>query len=208
MTPADYLTSRKNLVGSALGLVGVGLSLAGIVTGVVPAVGVIGGLYAAGALATPQGRKQAADGGDAVDVDAIRRQLKQLAALANSAPSDISLKAQGIIGQLSDLLPRIQGKSDGAEDAYVISRMATRYLPDTLDAYFKLPRTYAETQKLAGGLTAHQLTLQQLDLLTMKMSEVTNAVLKGDSDALAAHGRFLAERFAPSALQAPPATAG
>jgi hypothetical protein len=44
----------------------------------------------------------------------------------------------------------------------------------------------------------------QLDLLAQKVTEVTSAILKGDSDALAAHGRFLAERFAPSALQLSP----
>jgi hypothetical protein len=203
-----YLTSRKNLVGSVLGLGGVGLVLAGVVSGVLPGIGIIAGLYIAGALATPEPRSTFAPGDDApVDVDSINKALRRLAGVVGSAPPDIAAKTQGIITQLQELLPRVEGQSASTDAVYVLSRMATNYLPDTLDAYLRLPRSYAETQQLSGGQTAHQMVAAQLDLLAEKVTEVTNAILKGDSDALAAHGRFLAERFAPSALQlSPPAT--
>jgi hypothetical protein len=197
-----YLTSRKNLAGSALGLVGVGLALAGVVSGVLPTIGVVAGLYAAGALVMPEPKSTFAPGDEeSVDTGAISKALRRLSGVVSSAPPDITAKTQGIIGQLQELLPRIADKPASSDEAYVISRMASNYLPDTLDAYLRLPRTYAETEKLAGGQTAHQMVAAQLDLLTQKVTEVTNAILKGDSDALAAQGRFLAERFAPSALQ-------
>jgi hypothetical protein len=200
-----YLTSRKNLAGSALGLVGVGLALAGVIPGVLPALGIIAGLYVAGALAMPERKSATAlDGGVPVDVDEINKALRRLSGVAQSAPPDIAAKTQGIITQLQELVPRVAGQSAGTDAVYVLSRMATNYLPDTLDVYLRLPRNYAETQKLAGGQTAHQMVSAQLDLLAEKVTEVTSAILKGDSDALAAHGRFLAERFAPSALQLSP----
>jgi hypothetical protein len=116
----------------------------------------------------------------------------------------VAAKTQGIVDQLQELLPRVEGKSSSSDDVYVLSRMATSYLPDTLDGYLRLPRAYAEKEKLAGGQTAHQMVAAQLDLLAEKVTEVSSAILKGDSDALAAHGRFLAERFARSALQLSP----
>lgn len=199
---AAYFTSRKNLVGSLLGLVGVVLAFTGVVRGAGPILAVVAGLYLAGALLTPERYATLPPGAEEpVDTDAIRRDLRRLSAVAANAPPDIAARVQGIIGQLQDLLPRIAERPASSDEVYVISRMASNYLPDTLDAYLRLPRTYAETQRLAGGQTAHQMVAAQLDLLAQKATEVTNAILKGDSDALVAQGRFLADRFAPSALQ-------
>ena len=200
-----YLTSRKNLAGSALGLVGVGLALGGVITGVLPTLGVIAGLYIAGAFAMPEKRGSiTADADPVIDADAINRALRRLSGGVQNAPPDIAAKTQAIIAQLQELVPRIAGTTTTSDAVYVLSRMATDYLPNTLDVYLRLPRTYAETQKLSGGQTAHQMVMAQLDLLAEKVTEVGSAILKGDSDAIAAHGRFLAERFAPSALQLAP----
>ena len=198
---AGYLTSRKNLVGSALGLVGVVLALTGVISNVPLALVVVGALYAAGALATPERHPTLAPGeGPPADVDTIRRNLHRLSGSIGGCPTDIATKAEAIVTQLEELLPRIADRPASSDEVYVISRMASNYLPDTLDGYLRLPRTYADTHVLAGGQTAHQMVAAQLDLLSQKVTEVTNAILKGDSDALAAQGRFLAERFAPSSL--------
>jgi hypothetical protein len=47
-----------------------------------------------------------------------------------------------------------------------------------------------------------------LDLLSSKMDEVADAVHKKDSDALLASGRFLEEKFGPSALSLPGTQSG
>ena len=44
----------------------------------------------------------------------------------------------------------------------------------------------------------------QLDLLGSKMDDVFDAVCRADADALIAHGRFLAEKFASGALALDP----
>ena len=198
---AAYLTSRKNLVGSVLGIVGVILALTGVISNVPIALGVVCALYVAGALLTPERHPLLAPGEEQPpDIDGIKRNLNRLSGVIGGAPPDIAAKAQSICAQLQELLPRIADRPASSDEVYVISRMASNYLPDTLDAYMRLPRTYAETHVLQGGQTAHQMVATQLDLLSEKVTEVTNAILKGDSDALAAQGRFLAERFAPSSL--------
>jgi hypothetical protein len=199
---AAYATSRKNLVGSALGLVGVALALTGVIPGALPALGAVAALYAAGALLMPERHATLPDGADEpIDVDSIRRNLKRVAGAVGGTPPDVAAKTTAIITQLQDLLPRLSQQSASSDEVYVISRLASDYLPETLDAYLKLPRQYAETHVLSGGQTAHQMVVAQLDLLSQKATEVTNAILKGDGDALAAQGRFLAERFARSSLQ-------
>jgi hypothetical protein len=48
--------------------------------------------------------------------------------------------------------------------------------------------------------TARQVLLDQLTLLEAKLGEVLEAVAKGDTDRLLAHGRFLEDRFGASEL--------
>ena len=54
---------------------------------------------------------------------------------------------------------------------------------------------------MAGGRTPHDVLMDQLALMDSKMQEVADDVARHDSDQLLAHGRFLAERFAPNSLQ-------
>jgi hypothetical protein len=54
-----------------------------------------------------------------------------------------------------------------------------------------------------GTKTASQVLLDQLSLLDTKMHEISDDIAKNDSDRLLANGRFLAEKFGRSELQAP-----
>jgi hypothetical protein len=53
---------------------------------------------------------------------------------------------------------------------------------------------------VSQGRTARRVLLDQLALLEAKLGEVLEAVAKGDTDRLLAHGRFLEDRFAVSEL--------
>jgi hypothetical protein len=60
---------------------------------------------------------------------------------------------------------------------------------------FTLPRGYANRVAVSEGRTARQVLLAQLALLEAKLGEVLDAIAKGDSDRLLAHGGFLEDRF-------------
>jgi hypothetical protein len=83
----------------------------------------------------------------------------------------------------------------------VVERTALDYLPTALERYLNLPRGYANRVPVANGRTARQVLLDQLALLEAKLGEVLDAVAKGDTDHLLAHGRFLEDRFGRSEVE-------
>ncbi len=82
----------------------------------------------------------------------------------------------------------------------MVERTALDYLPTALERYLNLPRGYANRVPVSGGRTARRVLLDQLALLEAKLGEVLEAVARGDTERLLAHGRFLEDRFAISEL--------
>jgi hypothetical protein len=195
-----YLYSTKNLVGSALGLVGLALFFTGIVGALWPVVVI--GLYLAGALLTPSsGGYDLHSGWDAPD---IRKAMQsQMRTINGKVPNEVLAKVSNIQDTVVNLLPRVERLPAGSEDLYVVQRTALEYLPTALEAYLNLPRAYATLHTVADGKTAMQVLVDQLSLLESKMNEISDDIARNDSDKLLANGRFLAEKFGRSELQAP-----
>jgi hypothetical protein len=195
-----YLFSTKNLVGSALGLVGLALFFTGIVGALWPVVVI--GLYLVGALLTPGGKTYDLHSG--WDPGDVRKALAtQMRTINNRVPDDIIAKVSSIQDTILALLPRVESLPAGSEDLFVVERTALEYLPTALEAYLNLPKAYATLKPVEGTKTASQVLLDQLSLLDDKMHEISDDIAKDDSDRLLANGRFLAEKFGRSELQAP-----
>jgi hypothetical protein len=195
-----YLYSRKNIVASALGLLGIALFFFGIIGPVWPAVVI--GLYLIGALVTPSGRQWDLFGGEAPS-DISGALNRQVAAVRGKVPDDVYQKVLSIQQTIVSILPKIDRLGPGSRDAFVVQKTATDYLPSTLQAYLNLPRAYATVHRMGDGRTASQVLMDQLTLLDSKMGEVADAVNKNDTDALLANGRFLEDRFGGSSLKLP-----
>jgi hypothetical protein len=188
-----YLAGPKNIVGSLLALGGLALFFFGVIGSVWPFVVVA--LYVIGALLVPSPRRIQLAGGS-FDPDAVRSALAHNQRLAQGRlPAPAMAKLLKVQQEINDLLPVAAQFPTGSQDLYVIQRTATDYLPATLQAYLALPPQYAATKVVQNGKTALQVLSDQLDLLGSKMDEITDAVLKQDSDRLLANGRFLEERF-------------
>jgi hypothetical protein len=199
-----YLYSRKNIVACLLALLGIALFFVGVLGPVWPAVVV--GMYLVGALATPSGPTLNLLGGEAPSD--IRAALDhQVSAVKGKVPDDVYQKVVAIQQTIVSILPKIDRLGPGSQDAFIVQKTATDYLPSTLQAYLNLPRTYATLHRMTDGRTASQVLLDQLTILDSKLEEVADAVNKNDTDALLANGRFLEDRFGGSALKLP-ATGG
>jgi hypothetical protein len=61
--------------------------------------------------------------------------------------------------------------------------------------YLALPSVFARLHPLREGKTAHQLLLEQLDLLDGKMREIAADLHHQNSQQLLIHGRFLEDKF-------------
>jgi hypothetical protein len=112
----------------------------------------------------------------------------------------VEQRVHDIAATIRDTLPRADALGPGSAQAHALVQTATDYLPEALGTYLKLPRAYAETERVSDGKTALQLLCDQLDLLGARMHDVFTAVCQSDADALVAHGRFLNEKFAPGSL--------
>lgn len=200
-----YLYSRKNIVACLLALLGITLFFLGLIGPVWPAVVI--GMYLIGALVTPSGQRWNLMGGE--DLSDLTAALdNEVAAVKGKLPDDVFQKVQSIQQTLHSILPKIQRLGPGSQDAFVVEKTITDYLPSTLQAYLNLPRAFATLHRMSNGRTAAQVVLDQLTLLDRKLEEVADAVNKNDTDALLANGRFLEDRFGTSPLNLPAAGQG
>ena len=195
-----YLYSRRNVAGMTLGLGGLALFFAGITTWPLW-LPVVAGLYAIGVLVVPPQRGVDISLGPGEDASAIRRGLDALLRQVRGRVADdiytkiVSIR-EGILATVST-----DAAASGAErDLYLIRQTALDYLPGALNVYLALPRRYAERRPIVGGRTAHDVLLEQLQLMDEKMTEVADDIARHDTDRLLSHGRFLRDKFAGSSL--------
>jgi len=187
-TIATYLTSRRNLAGSGLAL----LAAALVVIDPVGPQGIllVVGFYLAGVVAVHGTPRVHRLGFDPMQVQ--RSLLKEIAAVAGRVPPDIWIRIQRIeLTIRAEILPRLDCLPLGAPELYLVERTARDFLPTALETYLHLPGEYASPR----GATAHQVLVDELDLLEAQMRGVAEVVHRGDMDRLLAHRRFLEDRF-------------
>ena len=121
-------------------------------------------------------------------------------------PTAVVARVSHIADVVDDIEPRLDQMGFANVDAHAVVRTATSYVPEALEAYMRLPRTFADTRKIQGSKTALAVLCDQLDLLASKMDDVYDAVCRQDAQALVAHGQFLAARFGSGANALEPPT--
>jgi hypothetical protein len=195
-----FLSSRRNIVGCALAVVGLGVAFTGVV-GFPLSLGVVAALYAVGVLLVPADRTVSVAMDAAFDSGKIRATLDQLVrSIRGQVAPDIYQKVFSIRDSILATLPT--GPTDmGDPNVYLIQQTALTYLPQALASYLAVPQALAEHRPIAGGRTAHDVLLEQLGLMDQKLQEVADDLARHDSDRLLANGRFLADRFGSSSLQ-------
>lgn len=135
-----------------------------------------------------------------------------LLAEASAAPLVRSRVAR-IDKTIRSILPRLATLGVGSEDAYAVVATATNYLPESVAAYLRLPRDWADSRPIDGGRTALMVLIDQLELLRSSMDSMLDAAVHADAQALIAQGRFLDAKFGrvtptvPDTAPAPPPAA-
>ena len=191
---ARWATSTKNMMGIGFAVVGPALGLAGVVN---PLVGVAlaPALYVVGVLAAP-GRKKRVNLAEGVDPRDVTRSLNEIQKrIRRRVPDDVWRRVRHMSVTIEDSIRRAHALGDGSVEVLGLVRTATDYLPTALQAYVDLPRPYADRQIVADGKTSLQLLREQLKLMSEKVDDIAEAILRADTDKLIAHGRFLAEKF-------------
>jgi hypothetical protein len=92
------------------------------------------------------------------------------------------------------------------EDAYALRMTRERYLPETLDAYERIPPALREAPDAGTARTPTDQLLEQLQILERSAAQRLARVAERERTALSANGRFLIDRLGPldSLPEAPP----
>ncbi|MGN8247307.1 hypothetical protein ACTHAM_001481 [Cellulomonas soli] len=114
---------------------------------------------------------------------------------AGAVPAPVASRVARVVRVVRDTVPRLDRLGAGSQDAYDVMATATRYLPEAVGAYLRLPREWANSRPVDNGRSSLLVLVDQLDLLGRTMDQVLDAVTRADAVALVAHGRFLAEKF-------------
>lgn len=95
------------------------------------------------------------------------------------------------------------------EDAYALRMTREQYLPETLDAYARIPPALRAAPDSASGRTPDDQLLEQLAILERATAQRLARVAEHARTTLSANGRFLIDRLGSleSLPQAPPAEA-
>lgn len=189
-----YLYGTPNIVGAALGILGLMLFFTGIIGQfwwlIVP------GLYAIGVVVTPSSQQIDLALRHQLTIEELQVELEELVRkIRHRVPADILQKVEQIKHSIITILPYIVDVNSADYNIHVIRQTVLDYLPETLQHYIALPPAFANLHPVRSGKTARQLLLEQLDLLDKQMQEVAVDLAKNDTQKLLAHGRFLESKF-------------
>ena len=195
-----YLYGSRNIAGCVLAMAGLGLFFGGVIDHYWGFI--VAGLYGAGALGWPGNELAATAEHTELSADQLAQQVRRLVdSVAKGLPKEAVVALRGIVATLQELLPRLTELQErgviSAKDSFTVIETVRRYLPDTLSAYLRLPKLYAEMQSLGDGKTASQTLLEQLRVLDSSLREVARNAFAGDAEKLIVNGRFLQSKFAP-----------
>lgn len=197
MGPLLYLYSNKNIVGSVLALAALGAYFGGAIHDFWWEI--VLGSYAIGALLVPAQR-----GLDAAQIemsltpDQVAASLAKLVTrVERTVPPDVFILVRQIVASIDGILPMLAAKAGQipSDDVFTIRQTALHYLPETLDAYLRLPPAFRNVQPLQDGNTAKGMLVEQLTVLDGKMREVATNLVTNDAQALVANGAFLRDKF-------------
>lgn len=189
-----FLYSTPNIVGSALGIVGLLLFFTGLIQAFWFLIVI--GLYGVGLLITPRDPHYEFALRHQLSIDELRRDLETLVGTVRKrVPDDLYAKVLSIKESILSILPQIADINSADHNIHVIRQTVLDYLPEALQNYLNLPPAYANLHPVKNGKTARQLLGEQLDLLDKQMKEIVEDIHRDDAQKLVIHGRFLEDKF-------------
>lgn len=190
-----YLESRKNLAGSACGLVGLGLTLAGVAGAYWPVV--IAGLYGVGALVAPPERAAVpVFPGTAERLGVVREDLGRLRDYV--AEVELPPAAGGKLGEVLDLYAALlepgwvtEALATEPDAVHALSRAIRLDVPECVDTY---NRTRWWTRLTPGGESPERHLERQLSVLFEEAERLTAGLQDREARRQQTHTTYLEER--------------
>ncbi|MCG7208755.1 hypothetical protein [Streptomyces arenae] len=190
-----YLESRKNLTGSAGGLLGLVLTFTGLAGPYWPVV--VAGLYGAGALIAPPERPAPPDfPTPSAQLNEVRGDFEQLGAYL--AEVDLPPAAAGRLTELRSLLAALLDPGRAAEllaqdpeGVHVLSRAVRQDIPEAVDSFV---RTRWWTRMAPGQEPPERHLERQLAVLKEEAEQLAAGLRETEARRQETHTRYLEER--------------
>ncbi|MFH8625060.1 hypothetical protein ACH4A8_24835 [Streptomyces vietnamensis] len=185
-----YAESRKNLTGSALGLVGVGITLTGAAGGLWPLV--VGGLYAAGALIAPPERPATPRFPDAGEqLDALRVDFATL--LDYLVEVELPPATREKLSALDTLIEALlePGWVSDPDHLHVLARAVRQDIPEAVDTFV---RTRWWSRFTPGAEPPESHLERQLAALHEEATAIAAALRDAEAIRQETHTRYVEER--------------
>ncbi|MEC4572422.1 MULTISPECIES: hypothetical protein [Streptomyces] len=189
-----YLESRKNLAGSACGVAGLALTLAGVAGAYWPVV--VAGLYGAGALIAPPERAAPPPFDPREELGVLREDFGRLRGYV--AEVEVPSGAGDALAELLELYGALLEPGWVAdvlvtdpEAVHAVSRAVRQDVPESVDAY---NRTRWWSRMAPGGESPERHLERQLGLLREEARRVTAGLHEVEARRQQTHTTYLEER--------------
>ncbi|WP_330306983.1 MULTISPECIES: hypothetical protein [unclassified Streptomyces] len=194
-SPLRYLESRKNLTGSACGLVGLALTFTGVAGAYWPVV--VAGLYGAGALIAPPERPPLPDFPDPsaqleqlrVDFGKLREYLSGVE-LPPAAGGRL-IELTGLVAALLDPGWVAEVLAQDPEGVHTLSRAVRQDIPEAVDTFV---RTRWWTRLAPGTEPPERHLERQLALLHEESDRLAVSLRETEARRQESHTRYLEDR--------------
>ncbi|MCX5092563.1 hypothetical protein OOK36_27525 [Streptomyces sp. NBC_00365] len=193
--PLRYLESRKNLTGSACGLVGLALTFAGAAGPYWPVV--VAGLYGAGALIAPPERPPLPDFPDpSAQLEELRGDFGRLREYLDGV--ELPPAAAGRLTELTELLTALldpgwvaEVLAQDPEGVHALSRAVRQDIPEAVDTFV---RTRWWTRLTPGTEPPERHLERQLTLLQEEADRLAVTLREVEARRQESHTRYLEDR--------------
>jgi hypothetical protein len=190
-----FLESRKNIAGSACGLVGLVLTFTGVAGPYWPVV--VAGLYGAGALIAPPERPALPDFPDpSAQLEALRDDFEKLGGYLTDV--DLPPAASGRLTELTELLAALldpgwvsEVLAQDPEGIHTLSRSIRHDIPEAVDTFV---RTRWWTRMTPGTEPPERHLERQLTLLHEEAERLATALRETEARRQETHTRYLEGR--------------
>jgi hypothetical protein len=187
-----YLYSTGNIIGSALGLIGLMLFFFDIINDYW--VLIVLGLYAVGHRFAPRHADLHLDSKLAKEdeLKAAEKLVKQSIRHMSSPAAEALSRVWEV---LSDLITRLDRFDQNDRVVHDIHQTATKHLPDLITPYMELPPAFARFHPLKDNKTARDLLIAQLTKLEKSLNETLHDALNQDVEKIRIQSEFLNQTF-------------
>ena len=198
LTFQKWLYSKKNVVGCAAAMIAIVLYLGGIIDAFAWAI--IFGFYMAGYMIAPQEKttvffhfanESLGDYRGFLD-RLYKNSAEQLPSQAKEKLNSIRINAHELLDFLDKSPEQLTSFNT---NLHTIKKIFDQYLPNLINRYIKLPRSYAENVVLINKKTTKDMLMEQLTILDEQVVKIAHAIYENDTLALQTHGKLLEQKF-------------